>query len=100
MMINERTFFQRSCHTIYFLLRGLTTCLLDFLLERVTKPFVYCPQGVCGVFPLLFPSPPPCGWSTGFITTPRTVGRIPCQRIRPAFPSTRRLRSGLETIPK
>ena len=23
------------------------------------------------------PSPPPCGWSTGFIATPRTVGRMP-----------------------
>lgn len=23
------------------------------------------------------PSPPPCGWSQGFLATPRTVGRIP-----------------------
>jgi hypothetical protein len=26
------------------------------------------------------------GWSTGFITTPRTDGRTPNQRLRPAFP--------------
>ena len=25
----------------------------------------------------VLPSPPPCGWSFGFITEPRTVGRIP-----------------------
>src|SRR5512136_234648 len=27
-----------------------------------------------------FPSPPPSGWSTGFMTTPRTRGRLPIQR--------------------
>src|SRR3954453_4275559 len=32
------------------------------------------------------PSPPPCGWSRGFITEPRTVGRLPIQRLRPALP--------------
>ncbi len=46
-------------------------------------------QGVTGVFiPTgLLPSPPPCGWSTGFITTPRTVGLTPMCRLRPALPS-------------
>jgi Gnt-I system high-affinity gluconate transporter len=34
----------------------------------------------------VLPSPPPCGWSTGFIATPLTVGRIPIQRFRPALP--------------
>ena len=37
------------------------------------------PQGVHGPgrpIPVL-PSPPPCGWSFGFITEPRTVGLIP-----------------------
>jgi hypothetical protein len=31
------------------------------------------------VYPLPFvrPSPPPWGWSTGFIATPRTMGRLP-----------------------
>ncbi|KAL3027925.1 hypothetical protein AAZX31_03G084100, partial [Glycine max] len=31
------------------------------------------------------PSPPPCGWSTGFITTPPT-GRLPSQHLDPALP--------------
>src|SRR5437867_2608489 len=30
-----------------------------------------------GWLPLPFPSPPPIGWSTGFMTVPRTVGRKP-----------------------
>src|ERR1700738_2089675 len=46
------------------------------------------------------PSPPPCGWSTGFMAVPRTVGRTPFHRIRPAFPSTLKLRSGFDTAPK
>ena len=33
--------------------------------------------------PLPLPSPPPIGWSTGFITVPRTVGRNPFHRTRP-----------------
>ncbi len=37
------------------------------------------------------PSPPPCGWSTGFMATPRTVGRTPRQRLAPALPRERRL---------
>ncbi|KAF4402743.1 hypothetical protein G4B88_010195 [Cannabis sativa] len=32
------------------------------------------------------PSPPPWGWSTGFITTPLTTGRVPTQRLDPALP--------------
>src|SRR3989344_4163046 len=45
------------------------------------------------------PSPPPYGWSTGFIADPRTVGRIPIQRERPALPITTRLCSSLDTCP-
>uniref|UniRef100_A0A8I6WL06 Uncharacterized protein ycf72 n=1 Tax=Hordeum vulgare subsp. vulgare TaxID=112509 RepID=A0A8I6WL06_HORVV len=33
-----------------------------------------------------FPSPPPWGWSTGFITTPLTMGRLPSQHLDPALP--------------
>ncbi|KAF5796783.1 hypothetical protein HanRHA438_Chr08g0368041 [Helianthus annuus] len=45
-------------------------------------------QGVVGFFlPIgALPSPPPCGWSTGFITTPLTTGRLPSQRLDPALP--------------
>ena len=54
----------------------------------VGEPWVILPQGVTGARPgVLFPSPPPCGWSTGFMTVPRTVGLIPRWRLRPACPS-------------
>jgi hypothetical protein len=33
-----------------------------------------------------FPSPPPWGWSTGFITTPLTTGRLPSQHLDSALP--------------
>src|SRR5262245_46747511 len=57
------------------------------LLLRVLAPLVGLPQGVTGWRPPeVLPSPPPCGWSTGFIATPRTVGRFPSQRVRPALP--------------
>src|SRR6185437_4069934 len=46
-----------------------------------------------------FPSPPPCGWSTGFMAVPRTVGRMPSQRLRPAFPRFTRLYSSLPIAP-
>ena len=45
------------------------------------------------------PSPPPCGWSFGFITEPRTVGRIPIWRLRPALPMLIRLCSAFPTCP-
>src|SRR6185503_2069011 len=45
------------------------------------------PWGLTGWRPPdVLPSPPPCGWSIGFIATPRTVGRLPFQRMRPALP--------------
>ena len=37
-----------------------------------------CPTGCVGWRPPLdLPSPPPSGWSTGFMATPRTLGRLP-----------------------
>gem|GEM_PF-4343644 len=45
------------------------------------------------------PSPPPCGWSIGFITEPRTVGRIPLQRLLPALPQFIREYSSFPTSP-
>src|SRR5262249_2555718 len=49
--------------------------------------------------PELFPSPPPRGWSIGFIATPRTCGRFPCQRARPALPIFTSPASALPTEP-
>ena len=46
--------------------------------------FVTLPQGVKGV--LIDFVLPPCGWSTAFIATPRTIGFLPKERQKPAFP--------------
>src|SRR5680860_41776 len=70
------------------------------LLERVFLPLVDLPHGVTGWRPPeVRPSPPPCGWSTGFIATPRTTGFRPFQRMRPALPKLILELSGLETAP-
>src|SRR4051794_18973224 len=43
------------------------------------------------------PSPPPSGWSIGFIATPRTFGRLFFQRLRPALPREMSSDSALPT---
>ena len=62
------------------------------LLDLVLYPLVGTPHGDTGSLPPdVLPSPPPCGWSTGFITTPLTVGLTPLHLLAPALPSLRRL---------
>src|SRR3979490_1520721 len=57
------------------------------LFERVFLPLVGLPHEVTGCRPPgVRPSPPPCGWSTGFMETPRLWGLRPSQRLRPALP--------------
>ena len=74
--VNERSFFYRSCH--YFFLRATINLLEVFFLLRVLLPFASLPHGETGCPPPLErPSPPPIGWSTGFMATPRTCGRNP-----------------------
>src|ERR1700751_163037 len=59
---------------------------LPFL--RVRCPSVGPPHGVPGWRPgVVEPSPPPCGWSTGFIAVPRVCGRTPMWRFLPALPT-------------
>src|SRR5580692_1550819 len=71
----------------FYLLLRFTINLSVRLLLRVLYPRVGWPQGVTGCRPPeVLPSPPPCGWSTGFIETPRLDGLIPFQRLRPALP--------------
>src|ERR687888_627714 len=95
MPIDKRPLFDRPSHLSALLrifhnlryLRRRTIKSLVRLLRRVLYPFVGTPHGVTGWRPPdVLPSPPPCGWSTGFIATPRTRGRLPSQRVRPALP--------------
>src|SRR5581483_7474810 len=81
--------------------RPRTISLSDSLcLRRVRLPSVGTPHGVTGWRPLFdLPSPPPCGWSTGFIAAPRTAGRFPSQRLRPALPLCVFAWSALPTCP-
>src|SRR5205814_3010904 len=70
-----------------------------FFLCRVFLPSTL-PQGLVGGRPPeLLPSPPPSGWSTGFMATPRTLGRLPSQRDLPALPTDKSSCSELPTSP-
>src|SRR3954454_25012097 len=67
---------------------------------RVRLPSVGTPHGVTGWRPPFdLPPPPPCGWSPGFIAEPRTAGRLPNQRLRPALPIVTLPCSTLPTCP-
>src|SRR6186997_2668520 len=79
--------------------RRRTMSLSLSLLGRRVRPSDL-PQGLTGWRPPeVLPSPPPCGWSIGFIATPRTVGRTPRQRTRPALPIDSSECSSLPTSP-
>src|SRR5260221_8363735 len=96
----------------FFRLRGISGCSYRFFLPRRrviirslgllalrVRPSGF-PQGLTGCRPPeLLPSPPPSGWSTGFIATPRTDGRRPFHRLRPALPSLMLPSSELPTPP-
>src|SRR4051812_39744432 len=100
--VDERTFPGGTRHepVSYFACRRRTMSRSVFLLLRVFLPLVGLPHGVTGWRPPeVRPSPPPCGWSIGFIATPRTEGLRPSQRFRPALPITIFWWSGLETAP-
>src|SRR5262245_65647864 len=73
--------------------------LSDCLFFGRVRPSVL-PQGDTGWRPPEdLPSPPPRGWSTGFMATPRVCGRTPFQRLRPALPTLTSSCSGLPTSP-
>src|SRR5262249_11526138 len=77
-----------------------TMNLVVDLLRRVFLPLVGKPHGVTGCRPPeVRPSPPPCGWSIGFIATPRLCGRHPIQRVRPALLIEMFMWSGFDTAP-
>src|SRR5215467_11618149 len=77
----------RPMYAYLFLLFRVTIHLSVRLLLRVLNPRVGWPQGVTGWRPPeVLPSPPPCGWSTGFMATPRLTGFLPIHILRPALP--------------
>src|SRR6202043_2228737 len=95
-------------------LRGIGDCSYRLFLPRprrrvISRSLGLCarrvrpsglPHGLTGWRPPeLLPSPPPSGWSTGFMATPRTEGRLPFQRLRPALPSLMLPCSALPTSP-
>src|ERR1700739_1593152 len=108
------TFFIRWSSTKgpFLRLRGIADCSYRFFLPRRrviilslgrfarrVRPSGW-PHGLTGCRPPeVLPSPPPCGWSTGFMATPRTVGRLPFHRLRPALPQLMLLCSALPTSP-
>ena len=77
----------RTCHTknyfangtAFYLRRRIIKLPLYFFALRVRSPRAGRPHGDTGCDRPIGarPSPPPCGWSTGFITTPLTRGRRP-----------------------
>src|SRR3546814_11196950 len=70
------------------------------LLLRGRAPFVGLPHRVTGYRPPeVRPSPPPCGWSTGFFATPLGNGRRPIPRLRPAYASLCLALSGFDIAP-
>src|SRR3954463_5268561 len=100
--LDERAFPDGAGHFFLFFLawRDRMIILSVALLLRVRAPLVGLPQGVTGWRPPeVRPSPPPCGWSTGFLATPRVSGRLPIQRLRPALAKFWFWLSGLETAP-
>src|SRR5262245_15856743 len=69
-------------------------------LLRVLPPLASTPVGLHGCRPPeVRPSPPPIGWLTGFIDTPRLCGLRPSQRFRPALPRLLFMCSALEIAP-
>src|SRR3984957_17722099 len=110
------TFFIRWSSTKgpFLRLRGIGDCSYRLFLPRVRRRLISrslglfsrrvrpsgLPHGLTGWRPPeVLPSPPPCGWSIGFIATPRTDGRLPFQRLRPALPSLMLPCSELPTSP-
>src|ERR1700728_398344 len=96
----------------FFRLRGIMGCSYRFFLPRlrvISRSLGLCalrvrpsglPHGLTGWRPPeLLPSPPPSGGSTGLMATPRTEGRLPFPRFRPALPSLMLPCSALPTSP-
>src|SRR4051812_7820206 len=101
--VDERALLQTAWHQLlpqrFFFVRRRRTISWSLALWCRVRPSGL-PFGFTGWRPPdVLPSPPPCGWSTGFMATPRTVGRLPFHRMRPALPQLMLLCSALPTSP-
>src|SRR5258707_15880480 len=103
--VDERALPDRTPHgaVLVYFFRAWRLEMMNLVVDlflRVFLPLVGKPHGVTGCRPPeVRPSPPPCGWSIGFIETPRLCGRRPIQRLRPALPIETFILSGFETAP-
>src|SRR5499425_3619992 len=90
--VDERALPDRTRHgaVLVYFFRAWRLAMMNLVVDlflRVFLPLVGKPHGVTGCRPPeVRPSPPPCGWSTGFMATPRTTGFLPFHRMRPALP--------------
>src|SRR5919107_2165809 len=105
VVVHERALLQAARHVCtspaqrFLPVRRRRTIILSAGLVRRVRPSGL-PAGFTGCRPPeVLPSPPPCGWSTGFMATPRTVGRLPFHRMRPALPQLMFDCSALPTSP-
>src|SRR5438046_10121448 len=79
-LMNGPFFDERDIYFLrpFFSRRRMMSLFEAFLGLRVRKPRAGWPHGVLGLPPgPVLPSPPPCGWSRGFIVEPLTVGLTP-----------------------
>src|SRR3712207_4094876 len=107
VVVDERALLQAAWHVCrtplpaqrFLLVRRRRTIRASLALRLRVRPSGL-PFGFTGWRPPeVLPSPPPCGWSTGFMATPRTVGRLPFHRMRPALPQLMFDCSALPTSP-
>src|SRR5215471_1635028 len=88
-----------ACSYLFFFERRRVISLSLGLCAGLVRPSGL-PHGLTGWRPPeVLPSPPPIGWSIGFIATPRTLGLRPFHRLRPALPSLMLPCSALLTSP-
>src|SRR5918996_5464974 len=99
VLVHERPLLHRPRHQPRPFPRRRMICAFDAFFFFLVRPSFF-PHGDVGWRPPeLLPSPPPSGWSTGFIATPRTDGRLRIHRARPALPSWTSSCSALPTSP-
>ena len=88
-----------SYYISYFFLLSTINFAEYFFLSLVLKPFAGIPLRDLGCPPEALPSPPPIGWSIGFLALARDWGMMPIWRLRPALPIETLIQSMLPSCP-